>query len=107
MYYMKHHPIVVHHPYCSGRIEYFLFGSVLNIITAINGNNVASSRQLLIIVIVLCVYEKDRKGGLGWWGWKGNGYFSRVLTWIAAVKLQKFHQLREEQILSDMSVKGV
>lgn len=32
-------------------------------------------------------------------------YFSRVLTWITAVKLQKFHQLREEQILSDMSVK--
>lgn len=44
--------------------------------------------------------------GLGWLRRKGNGYFSRVLTWIAAVKLQKFHQLREEQILSDMSVKG-
>lgn len=46
-------------------------GSVLNVITAINRNNVASNKQLLVIVIVLCVYEKDRKRG--WGGWEGKG----------------------------------
>lgn len=57
--YSKIHPIV------HTVVQDMSMGSVLNIMTAINENNVASNRQLLIIVIVIHVFKKDSKGGFG------------------------------------------